>query len=114
LAFCLVTLPSLTPTIRQPVLRAAVARWRGPAVLLVCQADPEVVRARLAGRRGDASDADWAVYRQLAERWQEPGPATREWLEEVSTDGSPGEALTRALDRLRAEGLTERPVPRAS
>lgn len=36
----------------------------------VCQASEEVVRARLAARSGDASDADWTIYEKLASEWE--------------------------------------------
>ena len=48
-----------------------------PAALLLCRADRETVRRRLAERLGDASDADWGIYEAAAAQWQEPGPATR-------------------------------------
>ena len=51
----------------------AATRWGVSAVFLVCQADAQVVRRRLAERTGDASDADWEIYRQAAERWEAPG-----------------------------------------
>jgi aminoglycoside phosphotransferase family enzyme/predicted kinase len=47
-----------------------------PAVFFVCQADAEVIRARLAARKGDASDADWSVYVAAANRWEPPTDAT--------------------------------------
>src|SRR5206468_3698484 len=43
--------------------------WGVPALFLHCQASPEVIRARLQGRTGDASDADWNVFTRLAETW---------------------------------------------
>jgi len=49
----------------------AARRWGVPGMLLVVQAEPALVRQRLATRRGDASDADWAVYLQLAGSWEE-------------------------------------------
>ena len=60
-----------------------------------------VVRARLARRRDDASDADWSVYLQAAERWEGPGPRTRPVTRVLDTGGGPEEALARALDALR-------------
>ncbi len=61
-----------------------------PGLLLVCEAPPEVVRQRLAARKGDASDADWAVYEKLADEWQAPGLAAVGRLTQVidTTDGS--------------------------
>src|SRR5206468_1352984 len=49
---------------RQEFLEAA-ARLCVPAMLLLCRASAEVVKARLARRRGDVSDADWEVYCKL-------------------------------------------------
>src|SRR5262249_52956829 len=76
-----------------------------PVVLLVCQADPEVVLRRLAARRGDASDADWSVYQKLAERWEEAGPLTAGHLRVVAAGGTPEETLERGLGRLRELSL---------
>ena len=64
----------------------AARRWAVPALLLLCEADPGVVRARLEDRRGDASDADWAVHLQAAAHWEEPGPSTREAIRTMSTE----------------------------
>jgi hypothetical protein len=72
------------------------ARLAVPAALVVCRADPAAVRARLAARKGDASDADWAVYEDAARRWEEPGAD----LWDVSTDTPPDRAAGNVLDRL--------------
>jgi aminoglycoside phosphotransferase family enzyme/predicted kinase len=90
---------------RRAFLEAAV-RWGVPGLVLLCRARPETVRARLAARRGDVSDADWAVYLQLAAAWEEPGPEVRRVLQEIATDGSREDAPDRALGRLREEGLS--------
>ena len=82
---------------RQAFLDAA-ARLAVPVVFMLCQADPEVVRRRLERRRDDASDADWSIYQQATERWEEPGPAGVRC--EVPTGGSREQALARALDML--------------
>jgi aminoglycoside phosphotransferase family enzyme/predicted kinase len=76
-----------------------------PFGMLVCQAEPETVRRRLAARHGDVSDADWAVYLQLAATWEEarvvPG-----WLRYVlSTEETPEQALAEAVEALRQWGL---------
>jgi aminoglycoside phosphotransferase family enzyme/predicted kinase len=81
------------------------ARWAVPLLLLVCRATPNVIQQRLQGRRGDASDADWAVFQQLAREWQEPGEATRRAWHDVSTAGDRDEALAIALAALRDAGL---------
>jgi aminoglycoside phosphotransferase family enzyme/predicted kinase len=76
-----------------------------PAVLLLCRANPAAVRERLAARHGDASDADWDVYRRAAGAWEEPGPSTRPHCAEIITDGPADDAVQHAFDRLAAAGL---------
>src|SRR5262249_18525635 len=61
---------------RRPFLEAA-RRGCVPHIMLLCRAEPDVVRQRLESRRGDASDADWNVYLQAALRWEEPSASTR-------------------------------------
>ena len=85
---------------RRAFLEAAT-RWGVPGGLLLCQAEPDVVRERLASRRDDASDADWPVYLKAVETWEEPGPRTRSALQTVSTGGSVEAALSQAADALR-------------
>ena len=41
-----------------------------------CQADADVVRERLDQRRRGRSDADWAIYAEIARRWEELKPQT--------------------------------------
>jgi aminoglycoside phosphotransferase family enzyme/predicted kinase len=89
---------------RQTFLEAAV-RWGVPGCLLLCQAGPTTVRRRLEARRGDASDADWSVYRRLTGDWEEFGPFTRRALHPLSTEDSPEQVLSRALAVLRQEGF---------
>jgi aminoglycoside phosphotransferase family enzyme/predicted kinase len=73
-----------------------------PRLFLHCRASPEIIRARLANRRGDASDADWAVHVQAAQEWQEPGPEVQRATQVISTDGTEEAALTQALNELDA------------
>jgi predicted kinase len=89
---------------RQTFLNAAV-RWGVPAVILLCQAEPETARQRLESRREDASDADWSVYLQLAAIWEKIGPRAGQVLHPISMEGSPEQALCRALEALRQPGL---------
>jgi aminoglycoside phosphotransferase family enzyme/predicted kinase len=84
---------------RQAFLEAA-ARLAVPVVFMLCQADPEVIRRRLECRRGDASDADWFVYRKAMERWEAIGPVTRGAVCEVPTGGTKDQALARAIHLL--------------
>jgi predicted kinase len=72
-----------------------------PALLLVCKAGPVTSRARIAGRRGDASDADVTVYEQAASRWQNAGPLTQAALREINSEGTPEQTLALALAVLR-------------
>ena len=91
---------------RRAFLEAATRRGV-PGTFLWCQADPEAVRARLGQRRDDASDADWPVYAELAGRWEQPGPLTRQALRAIPTGGDREQALLRALDVLREFQLQE-------
>ncbi len=76
-----------------------------PALLLLCEARPETVRARLAQRHEDASDADWSIYQQIAAHWQEPGPATRSRLVSVNTEGDAQVVRAQAEEALRRLGI---------
>jgi predicted kinase len=81
------------------------ARWAVPVRLLLCRADPEVVRRRLAARRDDVSDADWRIHQRAAAAWEPAGPRTQAVLREVQTGGSIEEALGAALQTLQQDGL---------
>jgi uncharacterized protein len=81
--------------------------WGVPAMLLICQADPATIRARLTARRGDASDAGWDVHQHMAAAWDEPGEATRRVYHSISGDGEPEQVLERAMAVLRREGAWE-------
>jgi predicted kinase len=89
---------------RRAFLEAA-ARWKVPAVLLLCQADPNVVRERLANRRNDASDANWSIYLRMAESWEEAGPLTKLAQRTITAVGNREHTLEQALAVLRNEGL---------
>lgn len=89
---------------RRDFLDGAV-RCGAPAAILHCEAEPETVRRRLETRRGDASDADWSIYLQLAGSWEEFSPEVVRVLHTVSTDGPAESMLERALDALRRWGL---------
>jgi aminoglycoside phosphotransferase family enzyme/predicted kinase len=67
---------------RRAFLEAATRRGV-PCGLLICQAEPDQVRQRLASRRGDASDADWSIYLGTAGTWEEPGPRTQSSLRTI-------------------------------
>ncbi len=44
----------------------AAYRWGITGCLLLCRAEPAVIRERLASRQGDASDADGTIYEEIA------------------------------------------------
>lgn len=77
---------------------ALARRWGVRALMLECRAAPEVIRERLQQRRGDASDADWAIYQQAADEWQSPDPASQRLMRVIDTTsagpGNPNDALT--------------------
>jgi len=75
-------------------------RWGIPALLLLCQADPEEVRGRLQRRRAGPSDADWSIHIQAARQWEEPGELTRQATHRITTDGVEQLALDRAVEIL--------------
>ena len=75
-------------------------RWGVPMMFLLCRALPEVCRERLDRRRGDVSDADWAVHVRAAESWEEPGTLTRSSVREIDASGSREGALAGAIRAL--------------
>jgi len=84
------------------------AREHGVRVLFLrCEARPDTVRDRLAGRRGGPSDADWSIYVQAKERWESPSPRTLRHEAHLSTEGVPEAVLARAMERLSGAGLAE-------
>jgi hypothetical protein len=83
----------------------AAARWAVPALFLVCEAEPVAVKVRLEARRGDVSDADWSVYREIARRWEEPSAMAARFTRKIVTTELPGTAFQTAWDALVAEGL---------
>lgn len=75
---------------REPFYRLA-QKLRLPFLFFTCQADEGIVRERLQKTERYASDADYTVYQQMAERWQEP-PATWEAVG-INTEKSLAESL---------------------
>jgi predicted kinase len=86
---------------------AAAERWGVPGRLLLCRAEPAVVRARLESRQDDASDADWATYQQAASAWEQPGPLTQRAVRAIDTGPGREQALSGALDALRELDLVD-------
>jgi aminoglycoside phosphotransferase family enzyme/predicted kinase len=85
----------------------AALRWSVPTIFLLCETEPELVRARLAKRSGDASDADWSVYENAVVTWEELGPKTRSRLQTINTDEALESALHNTLSMLRKQGLSD-------
>ncbi len=76
-------------------------RWGVPTVLLLCKADPAIIQQRVEGRRDDASDADWSIYRQAAERWEPLPEPTARLSRAIATDCPEQPAIDQALAALR-------------
>ena len=87
---------------RRAFLQAAI-RLGVPALWLACEASEESVRARLASRHGDASDADWSIYQLAAQRWESPCRFCQRSQRRISTEPAAEHSLTNALDVLAAE-----------
>jgi predicted kinase len=79
----------------------AARNWGVPVRMLICRADAQTIRDRLARRTGDASDANWSVYESLSKEWEEPGHAIRESVQFIETAGGLDEATNQALATLR-------------
>lgn len=71
-----------------------------PAFFIICRADPEIVRERLHNRRGDASDAGWAVYEEMAERWERMSECTERCAIEINTNDT-NAAVAFAIARIK-------------
>ncbi|MFI5457156.1 MAG: AAA family ATPase [Isosphaerales bacterium] len=93
---------------RRRLFLEAACRWGITGCLLLCRAEPDVIRDRLASRRGDVSDADGMIYEESTRRWDEPSPLTRKVTREIATDGSQAHSLTQALEVLQEFGLLGR------
>jgi uncharacterized protein len=89
---------------RQALLRSAAA-LSVPIVWFVCRASSDRVRERLAARRGDASDADFAVHEILRQRWDPPSHSSRAILVEVDADQDPARTTADAISVLRQRRL---------
>jgi len=90
------------------------ARSGVPGVLLLCHADPSIVRTRLESRHDDASDAGWSTYLEAARHWEEPGPDTRGTVRIIDTGADAPVVLARALEVLHEQGLTAQQRPSAA
>ena len=88
-----------------PSFLDAAHRWGITACLLLCQADPDVVRQRLESRRGDASDADWTISQKAALHWEDLSPEVCRVARPIDTSGSRELSLARALEILQGFNL---------
>jgi predicted kinase len=80
-------------------------QWGVPGILFVCETQPEVARQRLTARRGDVSDADWAVYLQLRATWEAPQAGNGQALYRLDANRPPSQVLAQALAYLAMVGL---------
>lgn len=87
----------------------AARRWGVTGCLLLCHADPDIVRGRLDHRRDDASDAGWRTYQETAHRWEPLDDATKAATREIDAGGTAARTLEQALDALRGSGLIDDP-----
>ena len=77
------------------------SQWAVPRILLVCEADAEVVKIRLAARRDDISDADWDVYRKAVANWEPSAPGTRKDTHVIDTGRNATDLMAVPLAILR-------------
>jgi aminoglycoside phosphotransferase family enzyme/predicted kinase len=91
---------------RRTFLKTAI-HYGVPGTFLFCQAHADVVKTRLASRRGDASDADWPVYMSAAAAWEDFSPFTRAAVQNINTEGTQETALGQALAVLRRLNLCD-------
>jgi predicted kinase len=79
----------------------AARRLGVPARLVICRLEPGEAHERLRNRQGDASDADWAVYEDMAAHWERMSEGTeRESAEIDTTDAEHAvQAATRLLSQ---------------
>jgi len=83
----------------------AAAHWGVPGFLLICEVGPETVQRRLSARKNDASDADWTIYQQIAEAWENLGSLTQNQSRSITMEANLEDALAAALVALRELGL---------
>jgi hypothetical protein len=81
---------------RQEFLAGAV-QLGVPAVWLLCDAAPDLVRDRLAKRRDDVSDADWSIYTKAAAAWQPPSVSSQRSLVTIDANQNPELMLAQAI-----------------
>ena len=89
---------------RRAFFDAALA-WAVPALFLECRASEAVIRERLGARHGDASDADWRVHQQAAQRWEAVSDETARVHHIINMATSLDNVAQEALRILRSQGL---------
>ena len=99
---------SFSSEARRRLFLDAGRRWGVAACLILCRADAGLVRERLERRKGDVSDADWAIYADMARRWEELGTETAAVARWIDTGGPVEGAVQGALDVLREFGVVEK------
>jgi predicted kinase len=91
---------------RRPFFELA-AQCSVPALFFQCEADEASIKARLAARRGDASDADWSVYLQAAQRQEAPRGNELRATRMIATTGDSRDAHLQAERALRDAELVK-------
>lgn len=78
-----------------------------PGLLLVCQAAPETIQARLQERQGqlDASDADLKIYQKAVDHWEAIDQESRHFWRAISTDNGLENALEQVIEAFSSVGL---------
>jgi uncharacterized protein len=95
---------------RRRVFLDAARRWGITGCLIVCRANADVVRRRLADRQGDVSDAGFSVHARIAGRWDAPSPSIREVTRTIDNSGSLSNSTNAALEALQEFSLWEGPA----
>ncbi|PRQ03036.1 Zeta toxin [Enhygromyxa salina] len=83
---------------REAFVNAAIA-WGVPVHMLVVSARPELIKERLAARKGDPSDATWAIYQGLRDKWSPIDPLLCRF-NTIDASGTPRELLSEAARAL--------------
>lgn len=76
-------------------------------IWLECQAPAEVVQQRLLSRHGDASDADWAVYQLVRDRWEPASEFSGRFRTTIDTGHLGTSTIEAACAALRTHGLSD-------
>jgi predicted kinase len=74
-------------------------------LLLLCSAEPDVIRRRMKRRRPGPSDADWEIHREAGGRWEALSERAAERTRNVDVGGTPSQSVARALEELSRIGL---------